>query len=570
MFFLVRKSVLGSSDEFQDLDFDVSELTIGSNESNAVVLDELTDGEVTIKVINDTDAKFTCTGGLVISINDKKGKSGKIRKGHVYRLGVYDIEVVTSPTGFDFALNISRSKRKSTVINKSYELKSTKSLFSARTFSYLAFLAIILFFLVIPFMGSQNKDIQNKLNQMHIPTDNSWSSGPLAMAHRIPEIGDKCNICHVKPFQKVQDAQCKTCHRKLDDHIAKNHPAVEELSQFLCENCHKEHNEPLQLTRTDDALCVDCHARIEDFMGNSSDKNLSVQKVTGFNSNSHPPFRLSLISPLEENGSYEWIKSRPLFDPNVKIKESSNLKFTHEVHLDDEKVQDESNGEALVCNDCHQLKEDGEHFEPITMDKDCRSCHKLSFDVFNPDLELQHGSLRTATVMLQAHYIREFTDPELRAKRAKKKIRRIPGKHTNDATCQGTGLDCGRAEALKEAEFQFTQSGCITCHEVITRDTSDILSKWFVKPIKITNDWFSKATFDHVSHLSVKDQDEEQICLSCHNVESSNHSEDIAMPQRNKCLECHQQGMKTSVELSCIRCHAFHFEENEKKDLKNE
>jgi predicted CXXCH cytochrome family protein len=563
MFFLVRKSVLGSSDEFQDLDFDVNELTIGSNESNAVVLDELADGNLTIKVLNETDAKFTCTGSLFVSINDKKGKSGKIRKGHVYQLGVYDIEVISSPTGFDFALNISRSKRKSTIKNKNYEIKTSKKLFSIRTLSYITFIAIILFFLVIPFMGSQNKDIQTKLTQLPIPSDNSWSSGPLAMAHRIPEIGDKCNICHVKPFEKVQDEQCLTCHRNLDDHIANNHPAVEELSQFLCENCHKEHNEPLQLTRTDDKLCVDCHKKIKDFVGESPDSNQAVQNVTGFNSDNHPPFRLSLIEPYVENGNYEWLQKRPAFDPNNPSKENSNLKFTHEVHLDDDKVQNDDTGEALVCKDCHQLKDDGEHFEPITMDKDCRSCHKLTFDVFNPDLELQHGNLRTATVMLQAHYIREFTDPNLRAKRAKKKIRRIPGKHFNEATCQGTGLDCGRQEAFKEAEFQFTKSGCITCHEVAERDTSDILSKWFVKPIKINNDWYAKATYDHVSHLSVKGQNEEQICLSCHNVEQSNHSEDIAMPQRNKCLECHQQDAKNSVELSCIRCHAFHFEDND-------
>lgn len=563
MFFLVRKSVLGSSDEFQDIDFDVSQLTIGSAENNDVVLDELAEGVLTIKVLNDTDAKFTCTDGIVVSINDKKGTSGKIRKGHIYHIGVYDLEVISIPTGFDFALNISRSKRKSTVKNKSYELENKKSLISSRTFSYLAFISILLLFLVIPYIATQNKDFHNKISQVPIPNDNSWSSGPLAMAHRIPEIGNNCNVCHVKPFEKVQDKQCLTCHSKLKDHIANNHPAVEELSQFLCQNCHKEHNEPLQLTRTDDALCVDCHNKIKDFIDESSDINQAVQNVNGFNSENHPPFRLSLIEPQIENGSYEWSQSRPLFDPNNPSNETSNLKFSHQVHLDHDKVQSDDTAEALVCKDCHQLKDDGEHFEPITMDKDCRSCHKLTFDVFNPDLELQHGNLRTATVMLQAHYIREFTDPNLRAKRAKKKIRRIPGKHSNEATCEGTGLDCGRLEALKEAEFQFTKSGCITCHEVTEIDTSDILSKWFVKPIRINTDWYSKANYDHVSHLSVKNQNEDQICLSCHEVKLSNQSEDIAMPQRNKCLECHQQGAQNSVELSCIRCHAFHFEEND-------
>ena len=560
MFFLVRKSVLGSLDELQDLDFDVKELLIGSSDSNNVILESLEDGILSIKALDSSNAQFSCTDELKISLGEKSAKSGKLKQGVIYQLGVYDLEVIKPPSGFDFAINVIHSKRKSKVKKQQFVLETKKSPISIRTISYLAFIAIISLFLIVPYFGFQNPSIKEKLDQLPIPTDRAWSSGPLAMAHRIPEIGDNCNVCHVKPFEKVQDKQCLSCHQNLGEHVANNHPAVAELDQFLCENCHKEHNEPLQLTRTDDALCIDCHSNIENFSKNDSNDEITVRAVNGFNSENHPPFRLSMVEPVFENGLYDWKDSRPMFDPGNPLKEQSNLKFSHQVHLDEEKVQNESTGDQLVCASCHQLKDDQEHFKPITMDKDCRSCHKLTFDVFNPDLELQHGDLRTATVMLQAHYIREFTDPELRNKRARKKIRRVVGQHTNNQNCQGTGLDCGRAEALKEAEFQFTKSGCITCHEVTDNKSDDVLSKWFVKPIKINTDWYSKAKFDHVSHLSVKQKNEQEICLTCHEVENSDVSSDIAMPQRNKCLECHQQDQHNSVELSCIRCHEFHFE----------
>jgi len=559
MFFLVRKSVLGSSDEFQDLDFDVQELLIGGDESSTVVLDELPDGVLTVKAKDESNAQFSCSEDLTLNSNGKASTSGNLTKGVLYKLGVYDIEIINPPTGFDFAINVLRSKRKAEHKKSRYIVEDKKSKFGIRALSYIAFFSILILFLAVPYTGFLNKDVKNKLASLPIPSDKSWSSGPLAMAHRIPEIGDDCNVCHVKPFEKVQDKQCLSCHQNLGEHVLDNHPAVDELDQFLCENCHKEHNEPLQLTRTDDKLCIDCHSKIEEFTEGSADKKDSVKAVNGFNAENHPPFRLSLVSPKFINGQYEWQNDRPAFNPEMPAKEESNLKFSHEVHLDQEKVQDESTGDKLVCNNCHQLKDDGEHFEPITMDKDCRSCHKLTFDVFNPDLELQHGDLRTAAVMLQAHYIREFTDPDLRNKRANKKIRRIPGKHTNNQNCEGTGLNCGRAEAFKEAEFQFTKSGCITCHEVTVNDTTDILSKWFVKPIKLNTNWYSKAQFDHVSHMSVKQKNEEEICLSCHAVDKSDVSADIAMPQRNKCLECHQQDQHNSVELSCIRCHEFHF-----------
>jgi predicted CXXCH cytochrome family protein len=567
MFYLVRKTVLGSNDEFQDLDYEVDELIIGSDESCVAFLDELNEGNITIRTTKDNQAKFSCSGDLQLGTDKGDKKSGVISAGKIYKLGVYDIEIIKPPSGFDFALNVVRSKRKGRSKNNKFKIENKKSKFSIRSLSYLLFLFIILWFLVIPFMGSKDAKINQKLKSLPIATDKSWLSGPMAMAHRIPEIGDNCQVCHVKPFEKVHDKQCLDCHRNLSDHVAQNHPAVEALDEFICENCHKEHNEPAQITREDDALCINCHQDMKKYQGKAIENDVAVKDVKGFNSNNHPPFRLSLLQAVEKQGFYEWKISRPLFDVNNPPTENSNLKFSHTVHLDEEKVQDDATGEALICNNCHQLKGDGEHFEPITMDKDCRSCHHLTFDVFNPDLELPHGNLRAATVMLEAHYIREFTDPKLREKRSRKKVRRIPGKHTNQATCEGTGLNCGRAEAMKEAEFQFNKSGCITCHEVTTTGDQNLLTKWFVKPIKLNDDWYSKAQFDHTSHLSVKGQDTEEICLSCHDVKNSEVSSDIAMPQRNKCLECHRQDDDHSVELSCTSCHAFHLTDTESKEI---
>ena len=568
MFYLVRKSVLGSSDEIQDLDYDVDELIIGSDENSVAFLDELSEGNISIKATKANQAKFSCSDDLQLGTAKGDKSSGTISTGNTYRLGVYDIEIFQPPSGFDFALNIMRSKRKSKSAKKKFKIESKTSKISIRSLSYLFFLFILLWFLVIPFMGSKDAKINEKLKSLPIATDKSWLSGPMAMAHKIPEIGDNCQVCHVKPFEKVQDKQCLDCHRNLGDHVAKNHPAVDVLNEFLCENCHKEHNEPAQLTREDDALCINCQQDMKKYDDKKKKNEVAVQDVKGFNSDNHPPFRLSLLQPFVKEGFYEWQVERPVFDKNNPAKEMSNLKFSHNVHLDEEKVQDDATGEALSCHDCHQLKDDGEHFEPMTMDKDCRSCHKLTFDVFNQDLELPHGNLRAATVMLEAHYIREFTDPKLREKRSRKKVRRIPGKHINQASCEGTGLNCGRSEAMKEAEFQFTKSGCITCHEVTATGDENLLTKWFVKPIRVNDDWYSKARFDHVSHLSVKGQDTEEICLSCHDVKKSDESSDIAMPQRNKCLECHRQGDEHSVELSCTKCHAFHLTEVEDKQTK--
>ena len=557
MFFLVRKSVLGSQDEFQDLDFEVDELTLGSAPRNIVVLEGLLAGSINLRVVNKGKARFKCTEQLFITENNRILTSGVLQQGKIYQLDNFDIEIINCPVGFDFAISITQSARKPKGRADQYRIKQPQSRFSLRSLSYLSFVGIMVVFLIVPLYAPDSWFSQQ------IITDNSWSSGPLAMAHRIPEIGNNCKTCHVKPFAKVADEQCLGCHRNLPGHVANNHPAVDELNQFLCENCHKEHNEPAQLTRTDDGLCIACHKKINQ-LGDATESSNDIKEVTGFDLDTHPQFKLSLIQPYLQNGVYQWRNKRVRPEPDRDIVENSNLKFSHKVHLDIEMVQDELTGESLNCDSCHQLKDDGEHFRPINMDNDCRSCHQLNFDVFNPDLELPHGDLKAAIVMLQAHYIREFTDPKLRLKRSRKKIRRIPGKHSNNGSCEGSGLNCGRVEALKEAEFQFNNSGCITCHEVTENQTTELLDKWFVKPIKVNDDWYAKARFDHNSHFSVKSNDRQEICLSCHDVQFSDDSEDIAMPKQEVCLECHQQGKTNNVELRCIRCHVFHF-----TDLKN-
>ncbi|MGJ8663404.1 MAG: cytochrome c3 family protein, partial [Marinicella sp.] len=400
MNYLVRKPVIGSSEEFQDLDFNVPALTIGSASEHAVNLADLPPGCLSIKAKNASTAGFRCTGDLTLQHNRKPLKKGKLVVGEVYQLEIYDLEIIDLPVGFDFALSIKKSNRVKHVANYSIESRKKAPI---RTLAYLSFICIILFFLVLPLLRSMHPNIEQVMESTPLPSDHSWISGPVAMAHNIPEISNQCTTCHQQPFVKVADQQCLNCHKNMGDHIESSVALNEKVFHgFMCQSCHKEHNEPARITRNDDALCIDCHAQIDQY--ETGQENL-VKNVHGFTADSHPEFRLSLLQADGDGAAFGWRKTRPAFDPNVQLKEQSNLKFSHAVHLDPEKVQDQINSQALNCDSCHQLQEDGRQFNPITMDKDCRNCHQLTFDVFNPDIELPHGNLRAANVALQAHYI---------------------------------------------------------------------------------------------------------------------------------------------------------------------
>ena len=191
------------------------------------------------------------------------------------------------------------------------------------------------------------------------------------------------------------------------------------------------------------------------------------------------------------------------------------------------------------------------------MDNHCRSCHTLNFDVFEPDLELPHGDQRAAVVAMEAHFIREFTDPDLRRERAASKPRRVPGKRESAASCTGSGLDCGRAEALKEAEYQFAETGCVTCHVVEDTGLSDINDRWFVQPVRVTDDWYPFSRFDHASHRSLAVEGSGEVCESCHQASLSEQSSDVLIPGQDNCLSCHSQD-KGFSQVDCVSCHVFH------------
>ena len=74
---------------------------------------------------------------------------------------------------------------------------------------------------------------------------------------------------------------------------------------------------------------------------------------------------------------------------------------------------------------------------------------------------------------------------------------------------------------------------CFACHQ-IKRGEADAepAMRWQIAPIAITQHWLPKSRFPHSRHDTYK-------CTSCHDVEKSKKSADIAIPDIKNCRECH-------------------------------
>ncbi len=487
---------------------------------------------------------LNCPRGLSVQVDGRPTSGVTLKTGDAMELAGTTIRVLDAPPGFEAAVAVEPSRDVNPAeFESAYVTSLDQTWLSRRRPAWILAFVILLGGLAIPFLAPRDA----------VPewtSDAVWSSGPLHPAHAVA-VGDDCGACHSKPFQRVRDEACTTCHRSVTDHAEAASASHVGLDTRRCASCHREHNEPAHMTISADALCTDCHAR-------PTWPENRLAAVGGFSPERHPAFTADLmVSAAETAGTglgYRWQRQAMALADAV---DASNLKFPHDVHLDASQVTDPNTGAAMACDDCHTLQADDEHFAPVRMEQHCRDCHDLKFDRRAPERELPHGDPAEALLTMEGHYMRVFADPD--AGEPTRTRRRLPDRRRADATCDEPAYVCARRRTSQEAETQFTRRGCVTCHEVVVHDTADLLGRYQVVPVRLTGDFFVAARFDHRAHLTQKDRSDDTVCLDCHDAQASTTSADVLIPDVDNCLSCHSDHRgRELVPLHCIDCHEFH------------
>lgn len=535
----------GGTTGYRDRELDVAEVTLGCTADCTIQV--LGRGILQRHaVLRPAGGGFDLSAarGATVTVDGAPTRRARLQPGQALALGGARVEVLAAPPGFAAALaytpaaDIDPADYEAAFVT---ELEQTR--LSRRGPAWILLLGLLAIGLVVPWL--MPRDLLPWWS-----SDQVWSSGPLLPAHAVA-IGDDCSACHTKAFQRVQDETCTTCHRDMADHAE---PALQShvgLDGIRCATCHREHNTPVHITITADALCTDCHAAPD-----WPDNRLSG--VSGFTLATHPTFNVDLlVSEHLARGTgfgYSWAwQSSPL----PETTDGSNLKFPHDIHLDPGKVQDLATGAALACASCHTLQADREHFAPISMERHCRDCHDLKFDRSAPDRELPHADPAEALLVMEGHFMRLYADPDVG--QPTRDRRRLPDRGRSADVCTGPAYLCARERTAREAETQFTVRGCVTCHEVGVHETDDLLGRYQVAPVRLTPDFYTNARFDHRAHLTQRDATGDAACLTCHQADTSASSADVLMPDLDNCVACHgdhrQRGL---IQLNCVDCHRFH------------
>jgi hypothetical protein len=97
----------------------------------------------------------------------------------------------------------------------------------------------------------------------------------------------------------------------------------------------------------------------------------------------------------------------------------------------------------------------------------------------------------------------------------------------------------------------------------VVEDTlsDEIYTRFQVHPVRLVNDYFPTARFDHQSHLTQRGVTGDAACLTCHPADLSSSSHDLLIPDIDNCVACHAGGRQRARErvvLNCVNCHDYH------------
>jgi len=540
--------------------------------------------------------------------NDALVKGAPLAPGDRVRIGNYLIEVAPPERGHDLVLVVEQQRGAGSKVQGPPEPPSLLERLgwkgSLRALSWTLALATLGLFFLLPLIGMVAPPVA-KLERAYLRpvSDSAWNTGTDTRGHQY--FAKDCQKCHVTPFVQVKDEACKACHQGIKDHARK---AQAKTKQYECDDCHQEHQGTQASTHRNPSLCLDCHAELKQTAADT--QILDVGK--GFPKD-HPNFRISL-SRLED-GQEKAV--RVSMDQPQELKDESGLFFPHKSHLRDEGIRKPGEDQPVVmgCADCHATEQGGKLMQPISFERHCHSCHKLTYDPKRSDQEVPHGQPEEVLALLRSDYAQRAL--ECRESGASPsgdgESRTRPGGMGNEAeapsaddggcaiprikasadgrqkpgqTCEGVEHDTSaRPPRPAQPDPELPQALRAVCAGGSAQFTPAVLAeadKWIedsarttrqnllftyrgcaachdrteddsaIVPARLPKSWLPKARFDHSRHEAVE-------CAQCHAAKESATSRDVLIKGIGTCAECHSdQGGGNKTPSTCSSCHGYH------------
>jgi len=466
-------------------------------------------------------------------------RSVRLKPGASVNVGPYRFTGMEAPEGYDAAIAIELVKplaeAASGLATRAGRLTLASLRLPKRWAAWALALLVLVMFFALPAGRIFDLPWRAASQSPGVTGDRFWNPGPMILAHQ--PIETRCAACHTVAFQHVKDSACLECHTAVGHHVGPELKPAALFEGARCATCHRDHKGVRATQRDDDGFCAACHRNI-----GGKARGTQVANASDFAAD-HPAFRLSLL---------EGDSVRKVRQGEDDLTESSNLAFPHATHLDPAGVKSPSRGRVqLDCGACHRPDASRRSFQPISMERDCRECHRLEFEPAVTSREVPHGKPAEAVNVVSDFYASLALNG---VKDSFEKAFGVPGEGLLRRVGQPSesqrkvALQLARRKADRVSEDLFEVRVCSTCHEVGRNETG-----WTIAPVRIASRWMPQARFSHRSHAQSK-------CADCHDVAHSTDSADIAIPEIETCRECHagSKPVEKKVASSCMLCHGFH------------
>lgn len=546
----------------RDRDLAAERLTIGRAAENDIHLPDLAiDPAHAAMTLRDGRIAVEALGTLGLGVDGVSTRSATIdpARGAELRFGSYNLTVSRDGDGtplITIAQVASHDPGEATDEKQRFSLAAAMP--GKRGLSWALALLILAMFLAIPIVTGLRHQADPAAK---VQGDKAWSAGPLSLAHHALEM--KCEACHVKPFGAVRDTACLSCHKDVHDHAPPARlaqargggPLGERMLQAVahrfgkpgpgaCSDCHTEHEGPTRMAAPAQRFCADCHGALNERL---ADTRLGDAGDFG---KLHPQFTPAIVTdPMSRRQTPVSLDAHP--------RENGGLAFPHRLHLDPlggvsrmaaSIGREKGYGRAgLQCGNCHRPTEDGVRFQPITMERDCESCHSLAYDKVGGTVRrLRHGDVDQMIADLSA----ASPGQPIAANRPR------PGQFA-----PGGSYYANFAPRYGSATFQqaLSKDGvCGECHRPAMRN-----GKPGVMPVTLPTRYMADGWFSHKAHRQEK-------CTSCHAAEKSTTSADLLLPDLKQCRTCHlgEDSHQAQVPSGCAMCHGYHPTQSAPRGLK--
>jgi predicted CXXCH cytochrome family protein len=555
----------------RDRDVAGDTLTIGRSAENDVHLPDLAVEPRHARIALASGGRLTveAAGSLGFVVDGAETRSASIDSLGGAELGFGTYRLTVSRDGDGVVLLTVRKSDKAATRSGDLEGKRGFSLEGVlpgkRRMAWALAVVIVLAFLALPIISNLSRATGPEYARKDtVIGDRSWNPGDLSLAHH--SLTNKCEACHVKPFESVRDETCRSCHKDVHDHASAvrlaaargNLPlgqaalwkiahAFGKEGPGACQDCHSEHKGATQLTAPSQQFCADCHGQLK---SNLPDTRLGDASDFG---KLHPQFTARVVTdPVTRHTA-----SLPL---DGKLREDNGLSFPHKLHLDPRGgvarmamnigAERGYGANGLQCKDCHRPTEEGVRFKPIDMERDCEGCHSLAYErVGGIVRRLRHGDVEQLTADLMAAKWDHATPFQSTRKR--------PGEYAEGGLYR-FGYRGGVWPGLQLNVALSKDGVCGECHRPMT-----VNGRPGVVPVSLPTRYMEHGWFDHAAHKQEK-------CASCHAAPTSTSASDVLLPGIKTCRTCHlgEDAPKSKVPSSCAMCHGYHITETGSADRK--